>query len=72
VLAKVQNTRILATHKPETTMTNTDRHIRHNGKFIDASFRKDGTIEYYVVQGSHGRFYTLEAAKEIAAYRGSK
>lgn len=50
-------------------MTKTDRpaaHIRHNGKFIDASFRKDGTVEYYVVQGHCGRYYSLDIAKEIA------
>lgn len=47
-------------------MANTDRHIRHAGRFIDASFGKSGQIEYYVVQGSTGRFYTLDVAKEIA------
>lgn len=41
------------------------RHIRHAGVMIDTSF-KDGKPEYYVVQGSSGRFYTLDAAKEIA------
>ena len=47
-------------------------HIRHHGVMIDASFkggtrtRKSVEIEYYVVQGSQGRFYTLDAAKEIA------
>jgi hypothetical protein len=51
-------------------MTNSDNrpaaHIRHKGIMIDASFRKDGTVEYYVVQGSTGRFYGLNVAKEIA------
>ena len=41
-------------------------HIRHKGIMIDASFRKDGSVEYYVVQGAHGRFYGLHIAKEIA------
>ena len=41
-------------------------HIRHAGKWIDASFRNDGSVEYYVVLGSTGRFYSLAAAKEIA------
>lgn len=47
---------------------NTDqfRHIIHNGIFIDASYSCDGTIEYYVVQGAIGRYYTLDVAKEIA------
>ena len=42
---------------------------------IDASY-KGGTrrnpsseIEYYVVEGGPGRFYTLDAAKEIAEHR---
>lgn len=50
-------------------------HIRHHGVMIDASY-KGGTrrnpsteIEYYVVEGFTGRFYTLEAAKEIAEHR---
>jgi hypothetical protein len=41
-------------------------HIRHNGIMIDASFAKDGTVEYYVVEGGIGRFYSLAVAKEIA------
>lgn len=41
-------------------------HTRHHGVMIDTSFRKDGTAEYWVVQGSMGRFYSLSAAKEIA------
>lgn len=41
-------------------------HTRHHGIMIDTSFRKDGTAEYWVVQGSGGRFYSLAVAKEIA------
>lgn len=41
-------------------------HIRHKGVMIDASFAKDGSVDYYVVQGSKGRFYGLNIAKEIA------
>lgn len=41
-------------------------HIRHKGIMIDASWGKDGNVEYYVVQGSGGRFYGLDIAKEIA------
>lgn len=44
-------------------------HIRHKGVFIDASFlkgSKGAIVEYYVVKGSCGRFYSLEVAKEIA------
>lgn len=44
-------------------------HIRHAGKMIDASFRKDGSVEYYVVEGGIGRFYSLAVAKEIAEAR---
>lgn len=51
---------------------NTDRHIRHAGLMIDASFRKDGTIEYYVVERGIGRFYSLEVAKEIAEHRAAR
>ena len=47
------------------------RHIRHHGLMIDASFRKDGTVEYYVVQHGLGRFYSLEVAKEIAEHRAA-
>ncbi|MEJ7831289.1 MAG: hypothetical protein WKF79_00100 [Nocardioides sp.] len=47
-------------------------HIRHAGLIIDASFRKDGTIEYYVVERGHGRFYTLEIAKQIAEARAAR
>lgn len=49
-----------------------DRHIRHAGLMIDASFRKDGSIEYYVVEGGIGRFYSLEIAKEIAEHRANR
>ncbi len=48
------------------------RHIRHAGLMIDASFRKDGSIEYYVVERGTGRFHTLEAAKEIAEARSKR
>jgi len=44
-------------------------HIRHAGLMIDASFRKDGTVEYYVVEKGHGKFYSLEIAMEIAEHR---
>ncbi len=50
-------------------MTKLDRpvaHHRHAGRMIDTSFAKDGTVDYYVVQGSRGRFYSLAVAKEIA------
>ena len=56
----------------ETKMSKIERpaaHIRHKGVFIDASFlkgSKGAIVEYYVVQGSCGRFYSLEVAKEIA------
>lgn len=48
------------------------RHIRHHGLMIDASFRKDGSVEYYVVEGGLGRFYSLEVAKEIAEHRAAR
>lgn len=41
-------------------------HIRHNGKWIDASFRRDGSVDYYVVSGHAGRYMSLKIAKEIA------
>lgn len=47
-------------------------HIRHAGLMIDAGFRKDGTVEFYVVERGHGRFYTLEYAKEIAEARAKR
>lgn len=57
-------------------MTNRPKaHIRHAGLFIDASFVEgsNGTeVEYYVVQGNHGRFYSLDVAKEIAEARARK
>jgi len=53
-------------------MTNTAAHIRHKGIMIDASFNKDGSIAYYVVEGGHGRFYSLDVAKEIAANRAER
>lgn len=46
-------------------------HIRHHGLMIDASFRKDGTIEYYVVEKGHGKFYSLAIAKEVAEHRSA-
>lgn len=53
-------------------MQNTDRHIRHCGIMIDASFAKDGSIEYYVVEGGIGKFYSLAVAKEIAEARARR
>jgi phosphomannomutase len=47
-------------------MKNSAAHIRHNGIMIDASFNKEGSIAYYVVECSNGRFYSLDVAKEIA------
>ena len=47
-------------------------HIRHHGLMIDASFRKDGTVEYYVVEKGQGRFYSLDVAKEIAEHRAAR
>lgn len=49
-----------------------ERHIRHAGLIIDASFRKDGSVEYYVVEGGLGRFYSLDIAKEIAEARAKR
>lgn len=51
--------------------TNQPRHIRHHGLMIDASFRKDGTVDYYVVERGLGRFATLEIAKEVAEHRSA-
>ena len=48
-----------------------EAHIHHSGLMIDASFRKDGTVEYYVVERGIGKFYSLEVAKEIAEHRAS-
>jgi len=53
-------------------MKNSAAHIRHAGLFIDASFNKDGSIAYYVVERGIGRFYSLAVAKEIAEYRARK
>lgn len=47
-------------------------HIRHAGLMIDASFNKDGSVAYYVVQGGIGQFYTLAIAKEIAESRARR
>lgn len=52
-------------------MTAPVAHVRHAGLMIDASFRKDGTVEYYVVEKGHGRFATLEIAKGIAEHRAA-
>lgn len=49
--------------------TRPEAHIRHAGLMIDASFRKDGTVEYYVVEKGIGKFYSLAVAKEIAEAR---
>ena len=51
--------------------TNQPRHIRHHGLMIDASFNRAGEIEYWVVEKGHGRFHTLEVAKEIAEHRAA-
>lgn len=47
-------------------------HIRHHGLIIDASFNKAGSVDYYVVEGGIGRFYSLEVAKEIAEHRAAR
>lgn len=47
-------------------------HVRHAGLLIDASFRKDGTVELYVVERGPGRFYSLAVAKEIAEGRAAR
>jgi hypothetical protein len=49
-----------------------EAHIRHAGLMIDASFNKDGSVDYYVVQGGPGRFYSLAVAKEIAEGRARR
>lgn len=46
-------------------------HIRHHGLMIDASFRRDGSVKYYVVERAAGRFATLEIAKQIAEHRAT-
>lgn len=48
-----------------------ERHVRHAGLMIDASFREDGSVEYYVVEKGHGRFHTLAVAKEVAEHRAA-
>lgn len=53
-------------------MSNPAAHIRHAGRMIDASFVKGSNgaeVEYYVVEGGIGRFYSLAIAKEIAESR---
>lgn len=50
----------------------TPRHIRHHGVMIDASFRKDGTVEYWVVEGGIGKFYHLDDAKTVAEHRARR
>lgn len=52
-------------------MTNS-RHIRHHGIMIDASFRKDGTVEYWTVGSGAGKFYHLEDAKMVAEHRAKR
>lgn len=42
---------------------------------IDTSFVKGScgnVVDYYVVEGSIGRFYSLDIAKEIAEHRARK
>lgn len=39
--------------------------FRHNGRMIDPSY-KNGKIEYWVVDGRPGRYYSKEIAMEIA------
>lgn len=50
---------------------NNAAHIRHAGLMIDASFNKDGSIAFYVVEKGFGRFYSLAVAKEIAEGRAA-
>lgn len=47
-------------------------HQRHAGLLIDTSYARDGSVDYYVVQGGHGRFYSLSAAREIAEARAAR
>ena len=54
-----------------TKTANPTAHIRHAGVMIDASFRKDGSVEYYTVGSGIGQFYSLEIAKEIAEARAA-
>ena len=61
--------------KMHTETIRPEAHIRHNGVIIDASFKrgsKGAIVEYYVVEGSLGRFYTLDVAKEIADHRAKR
>lgn len=51
---------------------NNAAHIRHAGLMIDASFNKDGSIAFYVVEKGNGKFYSLEVAKEIAEGRAKE
>lgn len=51
---------------------NNAAHIRHAGLMIDASFNKDGSIAFYVVEKGIGRFYSLAVAKEIAEARAGR
>lgn len=53
-------------------MESNPRHIRHAGLMIDASFNRDGSIQYYVVERGIGRFYSLDVAKEIAEARAKE
>lgn len=55
-----------------TKATRPAAHIRHAGLLIDASFNKAGGVDYYVVQGGPGRFYSLAVAKEIAEHRAKR
>lgn len=58
-----------------TKMTEATRpaaHIRHAGLIIDASFNKAGGVDYYVVEGCIGRYYSLAVAKEIADHRAKR
>ena len=64
--------KVVACSRMDSVKADADRipaHIRHHGVLIDTSFKKgsNGTeADYWVVQGSRGRYYSLAAAKEIA------
>lgn len=47
-------------------------HLKHAGLFIDASFARDGSVEYYTVARGRGRFYSPDAAKEVAEARATR
>lgn len=47
-------------------------HTRHAGLMIDTSYNRDGSVDYYVVEGGIGRFYSLSVAKEIAEARAAR